>query len=178
MGERGRMTCNVALKLVVIHTYIHILVNLLQNPKWKLRHPFFEDSNHFCAHVNILGIAAVKMCLEWIGLCVQNMPIGLGSTMNMIRRTCMPTKWTQGSGRFKVCGCYLVCFYVLHLLSIIFTRWNLCCIKKSTMKRLWIPNWKSLNPLSINTMKHLFKPNWKSDLPSCSYGYQNCMLLK
>ena len=58
----------------------------------------------------------------------------------------------------KVCGCYSVCFLLLHVLQLLppitFTQRNLCGISESTMTR---------------------QP--KSDLPLSSYGYRKCMFV-
>ena len=59
----------------------------------------------------------------------------------------------DGSNIRYVHGCHLAwIFHVLQRLPIRVTRWDLCCISKSTMK-------------------HRQKSDWKSDLPNLSYGY-------
>ena len=64
------------------------------------------------------------------------------------------TSW-WATGCCKVCGCYLVCFFlILHLLLFRFLSTNLCCITKCMMK-------------------HQQKPYWKLDLLLFSYSYSN-----
>ena len=79
---------------------------------------------------------------------------------NLCSECLWPSSWSLCMESGKACGCRLVCFHVLQLLSIRFTqrKRNLCRMSKLAMK-------------------HQQGLDWRSNFTWLSYGYWQCIFV-